>query len=454
MPSTQPSPFQWTVQTEAARLVQHHIDLFARALPLLRQLGEQMLAETGTRLVDWVDHLCLPCDAALIEKLLRAGFRQTGTSHDLHWRHDDGIFPLIRPSDSSKPALAIKVDSLADFLLAHRIHTPIQGQPLSPLRTALVCESSTRRLLVIERHGNRQFNPAAVDPQQIECAVVHSEAFLLRPREFADAAEGFRHASKLVDAAKADLGVDRACDLFFAAERRYWQNRNRAAQIQKARQDRLGLGWANHDHHTYRSSRQHFKSLIRLLENLGMVCRERFYGGAQAGWGAQVLEQPVTGIVVFADVDLSPEELMGDFAHDGLAPRSSLGTVGLWCALHGEAILQAGMHHLECQFDFDAARQQLAGQGVAMMPPFTDMPELKQAFTQGEIWPVAAARIEQALASNFITPQQAAQFKAHGSLGSHLEILQRNGGYKGFNQSGISDIIRDTDPRNTADGVG
>jgi hypothetical protein len=188
--------------------------------------------------------------------------------------------------------------------------------------------------------------------------------------------------------------------------------------------------------------------LIRLLENLGMICRERFYGGAQAGWGAQVLEQPATGIVVFADVDLTAEELQGDFAHDGLDPRSELGTVGLWCALHGEAMLRAGMHHLECQFEFDAARRQLADEGIDTMPPFTDLPHLKQAFTQGEIWPLAAERIEQALEDRFITPEQAMQFQAKGAIGSHLEVLERGGGYKGFNQSGISDIIRGTDPRN------
>jgi hypothetical protein len=34
-----------------------------------------------------------------------------------------------------------------------------------------------------------------------------------------------------------------------------------------------------------------------------------------------------------------------------------------------------------------------------------------------------------------------------GALGSHLEILERNDGYKGFNQTGISQIIRRTDPR-------
>ena len=65
----------------------------------------------------------------------------------------------------------------------------------------------------------------------------------------------------------------------------YWTNRNRAARFQKGRQDALGLGWANHDHHTYRSSREHFPRLIAILEDLGFQCRERFYAGREAGWG-------------------------------------------------------------------------------------------------------------------------------------------------------------------------
>jgi hypothetical protein len=207
------------------------------------------------------------------------------------------------------------------------------------------------------------------------------------------------------------------------------------------------MGWANHDHHTYRSSRECFADLVAVLELLGFVCRERFYAGRTAGWGAQVLEQPDCGIVIFADVDLSPEEVAGDFAHEPLPPRDTLGTVGLWCRLHGEAFLQAGMHHLECQFDFDAAREQLRAAGVETMKPFTDMPFLRQAFSKGELWPVDPRRIEAVLSEGLISPEDAERFRTAGALGSHMEVLQRDEGYKGFNQSGIDEIILKTDPR-------
>jgi hypothetical protein len=251
----------------------------------------------------------------------------------------------------------------------------------------------------------------------------------------------------LIDSALPEIGRERTCDLFFQAERAYWQSRNDAGALQRMRQDRLGLGWANHDHHTYRSSRHAFAALISILEHLGFQCRERFYAGREAGWGAQVLEQPACGIVIFADVDLAPDEILQDFAHQPLAPRSNLGTVGLWCALHGEAFLAAGMHHLECQFDFEHARSQLSERGVGVMKPFTDLPFLRQAFTEGQRWPVSEEALQGALAGGHITAEQVSAFRTQGAIGSHLEILERQNGYKGFNQTGISEIISATDPR-------
>ena len=276
----------------------------------------------------------------------------------------------------------------------------------------------------------------------------HLEKFRTRPRSFNHEEDGFEAANRLIDDAIHDLGPDLTCDLWFAAEREFWMRRNRAAQAQKARQDRLGLGWANHDHHTYRSSRKNFTLLIATWEKLGLQCRERFYAGREAGWGAQVMEQPVAGIIAFNDVDLTPDELMGDFSHDGLQEQNTLGTVGLWCGLHGDSFLQSGMHHLEAMFDFELLTKQLAEEvDVKTMKPFSDFPYLRQAFTEGERWEVNPERIERLLKAGMITSAQAEQFRAKGAIGSHLENLERNDGFKGFNQAGVSEIIQATDPR-------
>ena len=106
------------------------------------------------------------------------------------------------------------------------------------------------------------------------------------------------------------------------------------------------------------------------------------------------------------------------------------------------------MHHLECVFDWHALRDQMAVEGsIRTMDPFTTFPYLRQAFTEGERWQVSEKRIQAMLSVGRISEPQAASFRAHGAVGSHLENLERNDGFKGFNQQGVSDIIGRTDPR-------
>src|SRR5258708_2007547 len=59
----------------------------------------------------------------------------------------------------------------------------------------------------------------------------------------------------------------------------------------------------------------------------------------------------------------------------------------------------------------------------------------------------AARRIKRLLEQKLITTEQAESFRQVGAIGSHLENLERNDGFKGFNQQGVSDIIGRTDPR-------
>src|SRR5262249_39719022 len=135
-----------------------------------------------------------------------------------------------------------------------------------------------------------------------------------------------------------------------------------------------------------------------------------------------------------------------------LPAARKLGTVGLWCGLHGDSFLQAGMHHLEARFEFALLRDQLAREGVNTMKPFSDFEFLRQAFTEGERWTVQPARVQALLAQDLITQAQAEGFLRDGAIGSHLENLQRKGGFKGFNQKSVSVIISATDPRRIQEG--
>ena len=287
--------------------------------------------------------------------------------------------------------LAIRVESVADFLVAQGIDdVPIEGVPLGPIRKARVGNQAGPRRgpwngmdadwEVPERpHGRGQ---RALAPRTFR-----------RPKRRFTRRKTDSSTRNAVAPAVAELGTGLASDLFFAAERGYWTGRNRAARLQKARQDSLGLGWQNHDHHTYRSGRRHFTGLIAILEELGFRAASGSMPAGRRGGGPGARTAEESGIVVFADVDLGPAEVAGTLPIAVTAPhRVRNGRPVVPAARRSAA--QAGMHHLECRFDFDAARRQLQTAGVPVLKPFTDLPYLKQAFTEGKVWPVEAERLE------------------------------------------------------------
>ena len=446
-----PLSFDWPVVPEAEAFLREQIDSFLEINSAARSLARRMRDETATDFFEWIDHLTVPPEC---ENDLRAlGFVPDSVEtpdEAVAWHHPRATFPrvLVREKGRTGPAiLALRPEHLADFATSLGLTAKIEGKPSSRFRRLLVAEENSSRLEAVERRAYRGFLVAPLAPGEAKSIVVAQELWRNRPRTLDDDGEGFTAANQVLDQVLSLVSRDVACHLFFQEERRYWESRNRAGQTQKRRQDRLGLGWGNHDHHTFRCSRAHFVDLNNFLLRLGFEKRERYYAGAEAGWGAQISEQPVTGVVVFADVDLRPDETALDFSTVRLPSADRLGTVGLWVALHGESFLGAGMHHLECRFDFDLLRQQLKDCGLQTMNPFSNFDFLRQAFTEGERWPVAAARAEKLLAANLIAPQQFEKFTREGALGSHLENLQRHGGFKGFNQKSVSAVIAATDPR-------
>ncbi len=448
--------FEWHRHPDAEIFITERLDDFVIGVPQVRDLAADLLLRTGSQLVDWIDHLVLAGGDEPRGRLANLGFEPEevpAPPGETVYHHPGTVFPriVLRSGSGAAPgetlAAAIHVEDVSHFLMTHRLPAAIEGTPLSPYRRARAWQENGRTCLVVERRGHGGFLPVEMAPDHAQRYLHAFELWATRPRLFADPRTGMERTLTLAQALVAEMGTDAAAWIAFAAERAYWQRRNRAGQVQKARQDSLGLGWGNHDHHTFRSSRETFPLLIQILETLGFHARERFYAGAEAGWGAQVMEQPTCRFAVFADVDLSPDEVEGDFAHRPLPPRRELGTVGLWCALHGESMLGAGMHHLASRFEFETVTEQLAGWDVEMMRPFSDFPYLRQAFTRGERWQVAPERLDRVLAAGQIDEEQRLKFLEKGAIGSHLENIQRAEGFKGFNQQRVSDIIRRTDPR-------
>ena len=452
-PLPAPANFNWPLAYEAEALLSAHINAFLAANHAAGALAGRMRDETGTDFFEWVDHFVVSPNH---EKAFReAGFSpeavDVATDH-LVLRHPHALLPRVLVSVKARTSvvpsfLAIRPEYLADFMARHGLAGEPAGPPGARFRLITIAEEPGTRFAAVERLAYRGFTVAGPRAGFVGDTLKVRELFRTRKRDFGQDDEAVAHAFAVQKKALDLVGVDVACELFFAEERHFWELRNRAARVQKRRQDLLGLGWANHDHHTFRCSRRYFPDLVKFLENLGLEKRERFYAGAEAGWGAQVMETPAVGIVVFADVDLLPAEVDQDYATRRLPEIGEARTVGLWCGLHGDSFLQAGMHHLEARFNFPLLRDQLAAEGINTMKPFSDFPFLKQAFTEGEHWPVDPRRAEALLRQGIITPAQCAGFIKDGAIGSHLENLQRKGGFKGFNQKAVSAIIAATDPR-------
>ncbi len=423
---------------------------FAAANPVVEEMTTRFATEAAVNLLNLVDHWALHDTPALRQQLAALGLVEQDADGLPVWAHPQARLPRVRLlPETPHPALALAVDDVQAFLSANALMARSRaGDPDSAYEEARVALPHGE-LLIVARRGYVGFEPGQMTAACQDSLRAARAAFARRPRE-GDEEAVTDEARKRAQRAVQTLGAGRAADEFFAAERAYYTARNKAAQWQLAQQNALGIGWANHDHHTYRSSRASFQSLMGMWDVLGFDARERFYAGADAGWGAQVLEHPTSRVVLFCDVDIAPEELAIDFAHEMLAPRDSLGTIGLWCALHGSSIGAGGMHHLECEFHFQQARDNFTQAGFPVMKPFTDLPMLKQAFTSPELWPVRRERLDALRLLGAITPEQAASFASNGAAGSHLEILQRWEGFKGFNKTGVSAIIRETDARRAA----
>lgn len=433
----------WSIQPEAERLIRRYFDQALRSCPAAAQFQKAILDNCGVRLRDLLDHIDIPASGVSTDEIQEKGWQADELGL---FRNASGFFPTITRGGSTLK-IYFKVEFIADFVKVFNISNRVIGKPFAPHRQVCVWESNDVEFWAVQRNGTRSFEVVDYSDAYIHASRIHQQIFRSRRREFDTEEQGFDHTDALVRSAVGELGKDVACDLFLRAEREYWMSRNYAGRVQKMRQDKFGLGWANQDHHTYDSSRELFYRNIRVLETLGFECRERFYAGADAGWGSQILEQPVLGSIIFADIDLAPEELAGDFAHNPLEPLPYLRRAGLWTALHGESMLQAGLNHLECMFDQRVLREHFNSLGIDMMMPFSNFNHLYQELTVGEWWPINPSKVDALEEKGLITKQQADDFRLNGAIGSHFENLERNDGYKGFNQPGIDDVLRILDPR-------
>jgi hypothetical protein len=442
--------FRWRRFPKVEKLFLNWIDEFKRGNAVFRELDSRLYTLTNSKIIDWIDHILLPDSTQTAKEIEGLGFKKHSDEKGRAYRHPGVLLPSIvlsGDSSSQKAGIAIRVERISDFLQVNGFHFDIEGLPFSPLRRALLSIENDLAMFAVERRGTGRFEPTYPDDGYLGNYFKAVENWKNIPRDIYDEEKAFSVIIKTAQEMISTLGQDVAAHIACECERDYWLSRNYAARAQKSRQDALGLGWANHDHHTFRSSRLHFSRLVRLFSLLGFHARERYYAGKEAGWGAQIMENSNAGLVLFLDVDLDAEEVDIDFTTKPLKERDKLGTVGLWCAMHGDSILKGGMHHLAANFAFERLIEDSSRYGISFMAPFSDFKYLKQAFSTAETWRVDHKRVEKLLVGKMITTKQADKFIREGAIGSHLENIERREGYKGFNKKNVSAIIKKTDPR-------
>ena len=274
-------------------------------------------------------------------ELTNTGFVHGHLTNSGIWRHPGAQLPAIVPGNAV--VVGLRVDDVAAFAHAQGSSLPLEGSALSGLRKVVISQHGDAvEISGVERRSWAcGISPQTLTDPELLSALKAWDLWDSRPRSSENGSAVVQPVVNIARQMVQLVGADLAASYVLELERQYWQSRNTTAVLQHSRQNRLGLGWGNNDHHTFRSSRPAFKALIEVFNTLGFASRERFYAGDQAGWGAQVLDHPGCGGVLFCDVDLKPEEVNIDFAHSQLAEGEKLGTIGLWCALHGESILSA-----------------------------------------------------------------------------------------------------------------
>src|ERR1043165_781963 len=194
-----PQAFDWPLCYEAEHRISEFLERFLQANTFARRLAERMRDETGTDFFEWVDHLCVDAgDAATLREI---GFVEENVDAPAGvtvFMHPRAMMPrvLIRPghfAGATPTVVAIRPESVAEFLAAHDLAAPIEGAYGARLRRALVHEERGVRLEAVERLGHRGFvvrEPAADFPAKVLRA---TELFQTRKRDFADDADGLRH---------------------------------------------------------------------------------------------------------------------------------------------------------------------------------------------------------------------------------------------------------------------
>ena len=299
--------FAWKTQPAAARWVTRTIDSFAARNPLIRRSWPISCANSPARgwsIGSTISRLATTdALATSIGELADVGYVPRRRSEARVWRHPLGMFPPVIVN-SGRTGLALRCDSVdaGSTGAATRCSacTPADAEQVIGRRgsmyrhVAIDDHVGCAKLWLVERHGYAGFDVAQTRRRADRRGSAAS------PRRFATAARvsrrstmAFDHASRAVRRRgrrhRPRLGLRpvlrRRARLLAKPQPR------RPACSTSGRSASASAGPTTTTTRTAPAASR-FPQLIATLEHMGFHCRERFYAGREAGWGAQVLEQP------------------------------------------------------------------------------------------------------------------------------------------------------------------
>ncbi|MBX3316182.1 MAG: hypothetical protein KF902_04880 [Phycisphaeraceae bacterium] len=416
IPPTHPG---WQPHPNATNHIQQLLHSVIDAVPLASQVAARLTTTLGVRLSDLTDHVVVPQSDAARNELLTLGFchrPQPGAPNA--YTHDAALLPTVILSPGNRTRLAIRVDSIVDFLTAWHLgpdHT-ISGAPGSPFRIAQIGVCGHSEFAAVERHGYRGLVPPPVDPAKILCARIHAESFQRRPRTTPAETDQLTTLAALVETTISDIGQDWTCDIFFSAERDYWRRRCTAATAEHAAREEVGIGWPDRDSHAYFCSARTFAPLVAIMERLGLHRRE-WIDSPDNLYRVLVMEQPVADIVALIHTDSDSDSPLA-------SPHTSSGPISSWCAAHRESPLSAGMQRLACRASL---HRPSPDSGLPARPAdhlLAELPFFKSALAPNPV-------------------QDPARCGTSTPTRNQLERIERNDGYRGFNREAIRAIVRE-----------
>jgi hypothetical protein len=238
----------------------------------------------------------------------------------------------------------------------------------------------------------------------------------------------------MLQAAAADLGNAWASALFLCAEREFWASRCEAGYLRFRRQSQFGVGWSNVEYHSYDCSRTYFHLYVRLFEALGfrrqgLMAEEggESVNAEDACRAVLVMEHRTLRTVVLLKVDAVAPETREDLGRVRLSPSTRYGQSGLWCAVHGESILEGGMSHIAASYDAVAVRDFFKQEEIELLAPLLQKDlGLALQLTKGDRRPVDPRRIHALQRRGYIGRDQAEDFRLNGAIATHFAIVERN----------------------------